>query len=240
MTTRSRSTWIASGVLFAALTVSLAAAAMSQTGESGAGFHVNGPAGLSVDGTSDDVYMADDGTVISVKVGLTKLKTGIFMRDRHAKAALGTDRFPEAELKVAVSALKFPPPRGESSGDAPGTLTLHGQTKDVSVHYAAKYEGDTMNVTGGAHINLRDFGITAPSYVGFTAKPEIEITGASRSRTTEPARRPPRRRQEREKSPRARAHTTMNGPRTRASRSRARGILGDGAHAGATASAHCS
>ena len=176
MTIRSTSRMFASGALFAALTFSLVAAAkLNKTGGATAGFHASGPAGMSIDGRTSDVSVGDDGSSVTVVVKLASLDTGMGLRDKHTKEYLEVDTHPTAELKVARSALKFPAAGAESSGDAKGSLKIHGQTKDVTFHYSAKLDGDTYTVKGSAGVNINDFGIKTPSYLGVSVKPDITL-----------------------------------------------------------------
>ena len=172
-----QSRWLASGVLFAALSFSLVAAAkLSSTGAGSATFAAKGPGGINIDGKTSDVRVADDGTTVTITVGLAGIDTGMGLRDKHTKEALDTAAFPTAELKVARGDLKFPAAGGESSGDAKGKLKIHGQTKDVTFHYTAGLAGDTLSVKGSAkQVNMSDFGIKPPTYLGVGVKPEIDI-----------------------------------------------------------------
>lgn len=165
--------------LVATLTFSLLAAAkLSKTGAATAGFHASGPAGMSIDGSTSDVAVGDDGTTVTITVTMTNLSTGIALRDKHMKEALETATHTTSELKVARSALKLPAAGAESSGDAKGTMKLHGQTKDVTFHYTAKNDGGTLNVKGNTRINMTDFGIKPPSYLGVAVKPDVDVSSA--------------------------------------------------------------
>ena len=174
-----QSRWLASGALFAALSFSLVAAAkLSTTGSSTAGFRASGPGGINIEGKTSDLKVADDGKSVTITVGLGALDTGISLRDKHTKEALETDKFPTAELTVARSELKFPAAGAESSGDAKGKLKIHGQTKDVTFHYTAKLDGETLAIKGSSKVDMTDFGIKTPSYLGVGVKPGIELSVA--------------------------------------------------------------
>jgi polyisoprenoid-binding protein YceI len=165
--------------LLAMVTFSLVAAAkLSRTGDATTSFTAAGPAGMNIVGQTKDMAVADDGTTVTVTVPLANLTTGIELRDKHTKNALETGTYPNVELKVARSALKFPAGGAETSGDAPGKLTMHGQTKDVTFHYSAKLDGDTLSVKGSAQINLNDYNIKPPSYLGVSVKPDVGIATA--------------------------------------------------------------
>jgi polyisoprenoid-binding protein YceI len=160
----------------AAMTLSVVAAAkMSKTGGSSAGFHAKGPAGMGIDGTTSDLSVADDGTTVTVTVPLKNITTGIGLRDSHTKKYLGADSFPNAELTVARSALKLPKAGETVESDAKGKMKIHGQTKEVSFHYKAKLDGDTFNVAGTAPVNMNDFGVETPSYLGVHVKPDVTV-----------------------------------------------------------------
>jgi polyisoprenoid-binding protein YceI len=171
-----QSRWLASGALFAALSFSLVAAAkLSTTGTPSAGFRASGPGGINIDGKTSDLKVADDGKTVTITVGLSSLDTGMELRNKHTKEAIETDKFPTAELTVARGDLKFPAAGSESSGDAKGKLKIHGQTKDVTFHYSAKLNGDTLAISGSSTINVKDFGVTPRSYLGVSIKPEVVI-----------------------------------------------------------------
>ena len=168
--------WIDFAALVTALSVSLGAAAkLASSGSSSAGFRASGPDCINIDGKSTDVRVTDDGSTVTITVGLGALDTGMGLRDKHTKEALEVDQFAAAELKVARSELKFPAAGAESSGDAKGKLKIHGQTKDVTVHYTAGAAGVALNVKGSARINMTDYGIKPPSYLGVGVKPDVEI-----------------------------------------------------------------
>jgi polyisoprenoid-binding protein YceI len=163
----------------ALLTFSLVAAAkLNRTGDASTSFKAAGPAGLTIEGKTAEMTIDDDGTTITITVPLGNINTGIPLRDEHTKKALEVGTYPSTTLKVARAALKFPAAGAESSGDAKGQLTLHGQTKDVTFHYVAKLNGDTYDVKGTARINVDDFGVKRPSYLGVTVKPDVDLSTA--------------------------------------------------------------
>jgi polyisoprenoid-binding protein YceI len=139
-------------------------------------FTASGPAGLSIVGKTSDFTVADHEQGIKVNVGLSNLSTGIGLRDKHMKEKyLEVQKYPNAELQVERSALNLPGPGQDTSADADGTLSLHGQTHPVKFHYKAKREGDKYSVQGTMHLNMRDYGIAVPSYLGITVKPDVDV-----------------------------------------------------------------
>jgi polyisoprenoid-binding protein YceI len=169
---RFRPSLLGGAVLLALATFSLVAAAkLGSVSGTSAGFHATGPAGLSIDGNTSDVAVADDGTTVTITVQLGNLKTGSDLRDKHTKEDLEADKFPTAVLKVPRSGLQM----GGGSGDTKGTLTIHGTTKDVSFHYDAKKNGDTLSVSGSATISVSGFGVKPRSYLGISIKDNVDV-----------------------------------------------------------------
>jgi len=163
-----------STVIVAALfVVSQASAAWVAKGDKSASFKATGPGGLAIVGTSSDVRVSDKGETVAVVVGLGSLNSGIELRDKHMKEKyLETPKFPSATLVVEKSNLKLP----SGSADVEGKLTLHGVTKSVKVHYAASGSDKDVSITGSMRINMRDFGVDVPSYLGVTVKPDVDVT----------------------------------------------------------------
>jgi hypothetical protein len=141
-------------------------------------FKALGPAGLTIEGKISHMSVDDDGTTITIVVPLGDVSTGVTLRDTYAKKALDVAAYPTASLRVRRSALTFPAAHAESSGDAKGSLTLHGQTRDVSFHYSAKLNRGTYEVEGSTRINVDDYGVERPTYLGVTVKPDVDVTTA--------------------------------------------------------------
>jgi polyisoprenoid-binding protein YceI len=154
-------------------------AALSAPSDSKVGFQASGPAGLKIEGTTPDLTVADGGGSIVLTVPLANLTTGIGLRDKHMKEKyLEIDKFPSAVLTVARSALKFPAAGASVETDVPGTLQIHGQTKPVTVHYDAKADGSGFLSHGKFHVNMNDYGIQVPTYLGVTVKPDVDVTAS--------------------------------------------------------------
>jgi polyisoprenoid-binding protein YceI len=84
--------------------------------------------------------------------------------------------YPTAELTVPRGSLKIPGGAGDAGGgDVAGTLKLHGRTRAVTFHYDAKRDS-AIHVSGAVHVNMTDFGIDAPSYLGVSVKPDVDVT----------------------------------------------------------------
>ena len=155
------------------LALLLLAAALSQ-GKGRASFVASGPAGLKIEGQTEDAAVLSDAEQITVSVPLASLKTGIDLRDKHLRDDLEAEKYPAAELRVKRAALAVPQGAEEVERTCDGDLTLHGQTHPVSFSYKAKRSGDGFDVEGTLRIDTRDFGIVIPSYLGITVKPEVQ------------------------------------------------------------------
>jgi polyisoprenoid-binding protein YceI len=166
---------VGAAALLAAVSIAFVAhAKLSKVGTPTAGFHAKGPAGLAIDGKTSDVDVVDDGTNITVTVRHANIDTGMEIRNKHTKEDLEADRFATASLKVPLASLKL----GGGEEDAKGSLTIHGQTKDVTFHYKASKSGNTLDVKGATTINVNDFGVKPRSYMGVSIKNDVEIFAA--------------------------------------------------------------
>ncbi len=168
---------LTAGVALAALlSTTVAAARFVGIGDYRAGFAATGPAGLKINGSTSEVSVSEQSGKLSVTVQLGRLATGISLRDKHLKAHLETSRYPAAVLVVSRASLHAPDAGKSTSGDANATLRLHGVTKNVRVHYSAKRTGSDVHVDGNASVNMKDFGIEPPCYLGVCVKPDVTIS----------------------------------------------------------------
>jgi len=169
---RLRASLLGGAALLAIVSFSLLAAAkLSKTGGAEAGFHSKGPAGLSIDGKTSDVEIADDGTSVTITVKLGNIDTGMGIRNDHTKEDLEVSKYPTATIKVARADLKL----GGGDGDAKGSLTIHGTTKPVTFHYSAAKNGDAIDVKGSTTINVTDYGVKPRSYAGISIKNDVGV-----------------------------------------------------------------
>jgi polyisoprenoid-binding protein YceI len=156
-------------------------AALSAPTDSRVSFLASGPAGLKIEGTTPDLSVADGSENLVLTVPLANLTTGIGLRDKHMKEKyLEVPKFPNAVLTIARGVLKLPSGGQPVEIDVPGTLQLHGQSKPVTVHYDAKGDGPGFAAHGKFHMNMNDFGIAVPTYLGVTVKPDIDVSASFR------------------------------------------------------------
>jgi polyisoprenoid-binding protein YceI len=160
-----------------ASTVAISAdAKITRTGSPTVAFHASGPAGMKIVGTTNDLDVDDQGANVVIRVPLRNLATGIAMRDDHMRNKyLQIATYPNAELTVSRAAIHFPTGDGTGSGDAPGSMAIHGRTKNVNFHYVLARANGTLHVQGTVSVNVQDYGIDIPSYLGVTVKPDIDV-----------------------------------------------------------------
>jgi polyisoprenoid-binding protein YceI len=150
-------------------------AQLTRSGSPEVSFTATGTLGFSMVGKTSELNVSDSAQAITVAVDTTALSTGIGVRDTHMKNYLEVDKFKATSLSVSKSALKIPAAGQTTSGDADGTLSLHGQTHPVKFHYTAKRDGNKFAVDGTMNVNMNDFGIVVKSYLGITVKPKVDI-----------------------------------------------------------------
>jgi polyisoprenoid-binding protein YceI len=156
-------------------------AALSGASDPRVGFEASGPAGLKITGTTTELTATEEGGNVVISVPLGNLATGIALRDQHMRDKyLEVAKYPAAILTVARAGLKVPAGGEKVEADAQGTLKLHGQSRPVIVHYDTKGDGAALSAHGKFRINMNDFGITVPSYLGVTVKPDVDVTAAFR------------------------------------------------------------
>jgi polyisoprenoid-binding protein YceI len=156
-------------------------AALTSATDARVSFGATGPAGFKLEGTTSELGVTEGGGNVVVTVPLGNLTTGISLRDHHMREKyLEVGKYPAAILTVARASLKMPAGGESQEADVPGILTLHGQTRPVTVHYSAKADGGNVAAQGRFHINMNEFGINVPSYLGVTVKPDVDVSATFR------------------------------------------------------------
>lgn len=157
----------------------IAAGALTARAPAKVNFIAQGPAGLTIEGSSSELQVTDRPDALVVTVPLAKLETGISLRDHHMQEKyLESQKYPNAQLAVARSAIKFPGEGQSTEGTVPATLALHGKSKTVPVHYRATRQGKSLDVKGDLKVDFREFGIEVPVYLGATVKPPVDVNVA--------------------------------------------------------------
>lgn len=177
MKSHARRTLASAGLLAAGLTFALAAhAKFVAAGDVEVKFQAKGPAGLKIDGEGSSLdAREEDGKVVFV-ASLKDLKTGIGKRDEHLKETLGVNKgHKEAKLTVSRSAVKLPDDNQTVEGKTTGKFFLHGKERDVPVEYKVKRTGSDYHVQGKTAINIEEYGIEKPCYLGVCVDPNVKI-----------------------------------------------------------------
>jgi polyisoprenoid-binding protein YceI len=159
-----------------------AAASLSHVGSADVQFLALGPAGMKINGTSKELAASESGGKLTLNASLTNLKTGIGLRDKHLKGYLHTDDHPSAKLVVDRSKLKSPTDGQTVEGSATGDFTLNGTTKPLRFKYKAKRTGSDYHVQGMADVNIKDYAIEQPCYLGVCVDPNIKLKVAFKLR----------------------------------------------------------
>jgi polyisoprenoid-binding protein YceI len=164
------------GVLATLAVAGSSDAALTQSGTAAVSFSALGPAGMTINGTTPDLRVAESTGDIGITVPLARLTTGIALRDDHMRNKyLEVATYPEAVLHVARAALVFPA-QAPTSSSVVGALTLHGVTRNVTIAYSAQRGADgTYSVAGKTALDMRDYNITVPSYLGVAVKPNVTL-----------------------------------------------------------------
>lgn len=122
-----------------------------------------------------------EGTAVSgtVAFDLEALTTGIAMRDRHMKEKyLETARYPRATFTVSRVAIDKVP-ASETFGPVTvpfgGTLSLHGVERPVAGEAKISRAGSKVTTAAAFEINIKDFGIEVPSYMGITVAEKVQV-----------------------------------------------------------------
>ena len=168
---------VLTGFFLVVAVLTQAAAALSRSVGGSVTILAHGTAGLRIEGRSSEVALESDASLLTFKVPIAPIETGIGLRDRHLREVLEAEKFPAAILRVSRSGLTFPKEREPTEGIAKGELTLHGQSRPVEVRYRGELGkgGVTRGVVGSMHLDMRDFEIKSPSYLGVAVSPDVEV-----------------------------------------------------------------
>ena len=142
---------------------------------SGGGFDVKTAALSGSVTASPGGSPAFDGSLV---VDLRTLDSGIDLRNEHLRTTyLEVDRGPDYN-KATVSAIDL---KGlnrdapDGKGSFTGSLTLHGTTKAVSGAVDVRRAGAGLQVKASFPVNLSDFSIREPRYLGIGVKNTVQV-----------------------------------------------------------------
>lgn len=152
-----------------------ASAALETAGNPEVQFMALGPAGMKINGTSSQLSATEKDGKLLFTAPLTNLKTGIGLRDKHLKGYLHVDSHPNAKLSVDRTKLKLPAEGASVEGGATGEFTLNGVTKPLRFKYSAKRAGSDYVVSATTEVNIKDYNIEQPCYLGVCVDPNVKL-----------------------------------------------------------------
>lgn len=97
------------------------------------------------------------------------------MQEHFNENYVESDKFPKATFKgdiINFDAIST----SEKKIEVKGKLTIHGITKEVTIHATAKKTKDTIVMNGDFMVNLADFGIEIPAVVKNNIAKEIKVS----------------------------------------------------------------
>jgi polyisoprenoid-binding protein YceI len=156
-----------------ALSPAFSHAAFTRAGAATVRFTATGPAGLKFAGNGSELSVREADGKVTVSIPLASLDTAIELRNRHMRDKyLEVQTHPNAVLVAERARFKLT----TNSGEERAELTLHGRTRPVLVKYTIERAADgTLKVEGSTRIDMREFGIEVPSYLGVAVKPEVDV-----------------------------------------------------------------
>ncbi len=114
----------------------------------------------------------------SFAVDLRTIDTGISLRNNHLRDTyLEVDKAPKCD-KAILSAIELKglnPDAPEGKASFTGSLTLHGETKPVTGAVEVRKAGNGLRVKASFPINLSDYNITEPRYLGVGVRNTVQV-----------------------------------------------------------------
>jgi polyisoprenoid-binding protein YceI len=158
----------ATAALSAVLTVAAVASAKYKAGSPQIVFHAKGAGGLAIDGKSSKLMISEDDKTVTFKTFLNTMDTGIGKRNEHMQERFEADKFPDITLSVPKDKID-----DKGGGSVPGTLTLHGVSKPVTVNYKVS----DKHVKADFAFNVKNHGIDDKKLCAFSvcARPDVTV-----------------------------------------------------------------
>ena len=114
----------------------------------------------------------------SLAVDLRTLDTGIGLRNEHLRENyLEVDKGPGFDTAILseIDLKGFSPDAPEGKGSFAGSLTLHGVTKTVTGAVDVRQAGAGLRVKASFPVNLSDYSIRKPRYLGIGVKDIVQV-----------------------------------------------------------------
>ena len=149
---------------------------LTDAGDAEISFLAVGPAGMKINGTSDELKVEESDGKIKLTTQVSSLKTGIGMRDGHLHNKY-LKACKEITFKVDRKSLKIPANDQEVEGSGTGDLTLNCVTKQADFKYKAKRTGSDYHVQGlfKEPINIKDYNVEVPCFAGVCVDKDVKV-----------------------------------------------------------------
>jgi len=152
-----------------------ASAQLAAVGSGSVGFLAVGPGGLEIKGQGAQVSAREANQKLEIEVPLTRLETGIDLRDRHLREYMHVDQHPTAKLVIDRAALTFPKDQAVGQGSARGDFWLNGKQHPLDFTYQAKRDGADYQVQALATVDIRNHDIEVPCYLKLCVEPLVKL-----------------------------------------------------------------
>jgi polyisoprenoid-binding protein YceI len=132
---------------------------------------------------------ADEGAVGRVAAQAATLITGVEGRDEEMRKALETGSHPTIEFSLTGFHTTAVDPDAQTlTGDALGTMTIHGVTREVRVPVNLAVDSSRrLELTGEVFLNMSDYGIEPPGGGPVTVEDQVKVWLSLRLRSLGPA-----------------------------------------------------
>lgn len=119
---------------------------------------------------------------ITLKANLTSLHSvdqvagrNVSQRDGIVSRQLAVQQFPNATFIATSASAPGTLASTQVDATAPGKLTIHGVTRDVTISAKAQMVGDRLEIAGMLTINMTDYGVSPPLAPFVTVDPTATI-----------------------------------------------------------------
>lgn len=163
----------------AILTVAAVASAKYKAESPKIQMHAKGPAGMSIDGTSNTLNVSEDEKSVTFTTFLNTIDTKNSKRNDHMQKRLGFVKKDGKDVQAFEIRLSLPKDKVDATkgGSVPGTLLFHNQSKPVTV----KYEVSGKHIHASFGFDVTKHGISEedlcfePKTKSICAKTNVEV-----------------------------------------------------------------
>jgi hypothetical protein len=163
---------LALGLLFA----EPASASWQLDGPCQAVFHASvRPEVASFEGKTSEIAVVDDGRMLSFRVAMSSVHTGIGLRDRDMNDKyLQIATYPDIVLQISRTAISPPMGQGESlSGQADASFVVRGIAEPVVVSYVVTRSGEGWDVSASFDFDVSKHGVAGMNRLGIHVNPAM-------------------------------------------------------------------